>query len=182
MIFDYFSTGKVTLENSSFGNYCYPLLKDTFESTRKSFYTLWCRMYINISVPWRFHADCKKGLVFFGGSCIQKMGFEANKIQGSWIRTTSKTHQISDFLGEFTEMCSKFCRIDTNKPLSFIYICINYVFTFTFALYIYCTLRLCDLQLSPLHFLPNPFFQQKNFPAPQLPSKNPGWWSFWCHS
>lgn len=33
-------------------------------------------------------------------------------------------------------MFSKFCRIDTNKPLSFMYICMNYVSTFTFALYI----------------------------------------------
>ena len=86
-----FRLGMLFCKNSSSGNYWYPLLKDTFESTRKSFYTLWCRMYINISVPWRFHADCKKSLVFFGG----KMGFEANKIQGSRIRTTQLLAQKS---------------------------------------------------------------------------------------
>ena len=53
------------------------------------------------------------------------------------------------------------------------YICIHYVFIFTFALYIYiyCTLPLCDLQLSPPDFLPNHFPQQKNFPAPQNPQQ-----------
>lgn len=79
-----------------------------------------------------------------------------------WRKKVSKTHQISDFLGEFTEMFSKFCRIDTNKPLSFIYICINYVFTFTCALYIH---YLYVQQVSPSIFSPTNVQQAKKSPA-----------------
>lgn len=53
-------------------------------------------------------------------------------------------------------MFSKFCRIDTNKPLSFIYICINHVFTFTFALYIHYVYVTYSFppHISPLSFSP----------------------------